>query len=36
MHADRWTDMTKLIDCLRDYANAPENLSDYSVTHTTF
>ena len=36
MHVDRWTDMTKIIVSLRDYTNAPKNVSDYSVTHKTF
>ena len=26
-HADRWTDMTKLIVSFRDFANVPKNMS---------
>jgi len=36
IQVDRWTDMTKIIGSLRDYTNATTNVSDYSVTHTTF
>jgi hypothetical protein len=32
IRAEGRTDMTKLIGAFRDYANAPKNVSDYSVT----
>jgi hypothetical protein len=34
-HADRRTDMTKLIVAFRNFANAPKN-SDYFPIRTTF